>query len=372
MLFALPLIATAAASAHYQMTQSSPITVGTTASVESVQDVGSHRSYTVALNRDGGMDGRVVSLDSNSKKAQGLSDMSVRLVKKGVTVARGTSTADGVFSLQNVPLGVYSFIASGENGFSAYSVRVVPNGSEGFDEFIESVAVSRDSISRVRSMLEEQAARPTSVSSAPYKERMDEKSANRVVLNNGVLSGRLMLTKNEKINPEDTLVHILKNGVSIKTGKVNEEGQYEIPGMQAGVYAFVAVGPQGVAVVAFEAVDSDGQTQASADSLTYVSTAAVQDAGGMDVYLVDPQDTVGSAPVDSTMPIEYASEDIAYGGAYGSCGSSGCGTTTGGGGGGGGGGGIGRGWIGLAGLAGLAGLGGGNNPNPGSPTTPVQ
>ncbi len=375
-LLALPLVATAAASAHLQIVQSSPITVGTETS-EAFQDTGKHGIHTVALNREGGVDGRVVSLDSSSK-ANGVSGLNVRLVKNGKTVASGISDSEGAFSVKDVPEGVYSFVASGDNGFAAYSVRVVPNNSEKYDEFLEAVAVSSEYLPSVISMLDEAASHPKSLNAAPDKDQMDEKIANRVVLKDGVMTGRVLLPKDAKINPQDTLVYILKDGVSVKSAMINELGEYAIPDMKPGVYAFVAVGYQGVAVVAFEAVDySDAQTQLSSGSVIYVSTAEPVETGGLEVYLVDPQDAVAVQPAESIvydnsamLPIEYAGENVACGGACGATAQS-CSTCGGCGGGAGGIGGGGR-LLGIAGLTlGIIALADNNGGNP-PPTSPVD
>jgi hypothetical protein len=327
MLLALPMVATAAASAHLQLVQSSPITVGTEVYASNAVTVRLDRVHTVALNRHGGVDGRIVAFQADST-VTGLSDLNVRFVKKGETVSQGKTDADGVFSAQNLPEGIYSFIASGEKGFAAYSVRVVSDNTGTYDDSMEAVAVSQvDSVKKI--IVDKPASQSTE--SAIDKALMDVKGANRVVLKNGTLSGRVLLTTTDTI--ETTEVHILKDGISVEKVMTDENGEYNVPDMKPGVYAFVAVGPQGMAVVAFEAVEFDNQVNNSVGTTTFVSTAA-QDVGAapvgqeipvytdsLNVYLTGTQDgeisvgdNAGIVPFESAA----AGESIVYGGAGGS------------------------------------------------------
>jgi hypothetical protein len=162
---------------------------------------------------------------------------------------------------------------------------------------------------------------------------MDEKGANRVVLKNGILTGRMLSPKVGGV--QNTEVHILQDGVSIARVMVDEKGEYQVPDMKPGIYALVAIGPRGVAAVAFEAVELDDQTNNSVSGTVYVSTSpqdpVPQDGAGqatpiytdvLNVYLIQsdsvpepvPQDDDGAA----LLPIEYAGESVAFGGTFGS------------------------------------------------------
>ena len=384
-LFALPLVATAAASAHLQLAQTSPITIESevVAIEQQTEAIGLDRVHTVALNRSGGVDGRIVSLDENSK-ADGLSQLNVRFVKDGEIIGQGTTDSDGVFSVQDIPEGVYSFVATGDNGFAAYSVRVVSDAVGKYDDVMEAVAVSN--VASVKSIIGEP-AQSTAIPSSDEKVAMDENGANRVVLKNGVLTGRVLLPKTGKV--ENTQVHILSNGISIATVEADENGEFQVPDMKPGVYAFVAVGPQVMAAVAFEAVDFERQVKTLKGSASYVSTTIQEEeivyTDVLNVYTAYRQDVVdvaaepmGESVVDDSMPIEYAGESLSYGGACGSCGESACSPCGGaayGGGGGGGAGGIGA--LGRAAIIGALTVGiialadgDGSDPPPASPATP--
>jgi len=385
MLLALPLVATAAASAHLQIVESSPISVGTEALASSEATVGLDRVHTVALNRNGGVDGRIVIFDASSS-VRGLSNLDVRFVRNGQTIGQTTTDSNGVFAVQSLPEGIYSFVASGENGFAAYSVRVVADSSGSYQDVMEAVAVPQ--VAMVKDIFK---TAPSSSPSSADKDSMDESGANRVVLKNGSLSGRILSAKTGGV--QNTQVHILKDGISIATVMVDEQGHYTVPDMKPGVYAMVAVGPEGVAAVGFEAIEFDDQVSQAPTRFTYVSTAAVQEPQGLgqntpvytdmlNVYLIAPQDAVPTQPIAqdpafedrAMMPIEFAGENVAYGGAGGSFGptvQSFPASGGGGGFGGVGGGGAGR-LLGIAALSvGIVAIAdSGNNPGPISPVTP--
>ena len=326
-LLALPLVATAAASAHLQIVQSSPITVGTEVYTSNVATVGLDRVHTVALNRNGGVDGRIVVFQADST-VQALSDLNVRFVKDGQTISQAKTDDDGVFSVQNIPEGIYSFIASGETGFAAYSVRVVSDNTGTYDDSMEAVAVSQ--VGSVKQIIDRQPV-STATRSNSEKAQMDEKGANRVVLKNGTLSGRVLLTTTGKL--ENTEVHILQDGIPVANEMTDENGEYEVHDMKPGVYALVTVGPQGMAAVSFEAVAFDKQVENSAGTILNVSTAAqagvVQETpiytDTLNVYTIPVGDVV--VETSELEPVvfpsgEYAGQDIVYGGTNGSFGPS--------------------------------------------------
>ena len=321
MLIALPLVATAAASAHFQIVQSTPITVSAVVASAN-QDLASYRVHTVALNGKGGVTGRVQTMDSDSG-TRGVGGMKVRFVQNGRTISQTTTEASGLFSADNVPVGVYSFVASGNNGFSAYSVRVVSSDSVKYDNFMEATAIAQPDA--VRRLLD--TAPETASSSAEFKSTMDEKGANRVALQNGTLNGKVFSAKDDSGAAANTEIFILRGGVSIANVMVNEKGEYKVPNMVPGTYGLVAVGPNGVAAIAFEAVDSEDQTNNNAETnVVFVSTTepVLPAEETLNVYLTPSQDTVDTPaaspdPIvqDSFMPIEFAGQDAAFGGASG-------------------------------------------------------
>jgi hypothetical protein len=320
-LIALPLVVTAAASAHQRIANAAPISLEVTSVVSELSNIGVERCHTVALNRIGGVDGRVVSFVSNQSD-RGLSDLVVRFVKNGKTIRQGKTNSDGVFSINNVPEGVYSFIASGKNSFAAYQISVISDSTSVYSKVIELAAVSRNnSLAKVFESTD------LKVGGLVANELGDvvPDGANRVALMDGVLSGKILAA--EKSLALGVSVNIVQDGDLVANVTADASGEYLIPDLTAGIYELVASGTDCVAVVGFQVVDA-----ASTDgSVTFVSTAglaAPSYASSLVTTVVPRQDIVQeeSAEVefdgDDGGDIVYSTESLTMGGAAGSAGVS--------------------------------------------------
>jgi hypothetical protein len=368
-LIALPLVVTAAASAHQRIANATPISLEVTSVVSELSNIGVERCHTVALNRIGGVDGRVVSFVSNQSD-RGLSDLVVRFVKNGKTIRQGKTNSDGVFSINNVPEGVYSFIASGKNSFAAYQISVISDSTSVYSKVIELAAVSRNnSLAKVFESTD------LMVGGLVANELGDvvPDGANRVALMDGVLSGKILAA--EKSLALGVSVNIVQDGNLVANVTADASGEYLIPDLTAGIYELVASGTDCVAVVGFQVVDA-----ASTDgSVTFVSTAglaAPSYASSLVTTVVPRQDIVQeeSAEVefdgDDGGDIVYSAESLTMGGAAGSAGVSSetfvVDSIVGGG----GGGGLGR-LVGIAGLTvGVVAVAGDGGATPVSPVNP--
>jgi hypothetical protein len=373
-LVALPLAVTAAASAHQRIANATPISLEVTSVVSELSNIGVERCHTVALNRIGGVDGRVVSFASNQSD-RGLSDLVVRFVKNGKTIRQGKTNSDGVFSINDVPEGVYSFIASGESGYAAYSIRVLSDSSGKYSDVVEVAAVTE--VNAVDRLINKQ-IQPEAQRAGTDSSELSEAGVNRVVVMDGNLIGRALDLDGNGISQMQ--IDILKDGVSVASVMTGVDGEYVVPDIQPGVYGLVAVGANAAAVVGFEAVEIADQAIKS----SFVSTAgeATRKYGeSLIVYVAARQDLVQEVIIEEEFvyedaPIEYIGQSIACGGACGSCGPAadsccspapGCGIL---GGGGGGGGGIGR-LIAIGGLTvGVIALAGDGGVPPVSPVIP--
>ena len=343
---ALPLAVTAAASAHQRIANATPISLEVTSVVSELSNIGVERCHTVALNRIGGVDGRVVSFASNQSD-RGLADLVVRFVKNGKTIRQGKTNSDGVFSINDVPEGVYSFIASGESGYAAYSIRVLSDSSGKYSDVVEVAAVTE--VNAVDRLINKQ-IQPEAQRAGTDSSELSEAGVNRVVVMDGNLIGRALDLDGNGISQMQ--IDILKDGVSVASVMTGVDGEYVVPDIQPGVYGLVAVGANAAAVVGFEAVEIADQAIKS----SFVSTAgeATRKYGeSLIVYVAAREDLVQEVIIEEEFvyedaPIEYIGQSIACGGACGSCGpaaDSCCSPAPGCGGGilgGGGGGGIGR------------------------------
>ena len=370
----LPLVATAAASAHQWMNDSNPIAVDSKNSVSvDVSQLGADRIHTVALNRAGAIEGRIASIDRNTKQTSGLGELKIFFVRDGKIAQETMTAADGTFAVQGVAEGAYSFVATGKNGFAAYGVRVVAQSDSNKANVMEAAAVS-PRLAVVKKILEQQL--PLEVSAEILADSGDASveqvvGANRVRLNDGKLSGHVVPLVGELAAVEGTFVHILKNDDQVAEVQADDHGNFMVEDLEPGVYDFVAAGSSGFAAVSFEAVKQDEEAKSVAEMVVqsdseevpvsiqdmiptdipyngggYSDSLDVQLTGCQDCGFINNQMDYGTSNIGyaDSAPIEYASESIgcgsAAGGSCGSCGNfsgySSCGSCGGGGGGGGG------------------------------------
>jgi len=381
MLLALPLAVTAATSAHALFNDSNPITIDVQSEIGN-SGIGLARVHTVALNRNGVVEGRIATIDSTTKSTKGLSSLKIFFVQDGKVASESMTEADGSFVAQ-VPEGVYSFIASGENGFAAYGVQVVADTEGKFDNVMEAAAVS-PRFAAVKQILNDKLPSEVAqqiINSSSVNSDSKVVGSNRVQLAKGQLKGQVVSMLGGVNAVDGTYVHIIRDDQAVAEVQADESGSFMIQDLEPGIYDFVAAGPSGFAAVSFEAVESP---QDFVDPIAYQDMGAVPFDGGysqsLDVCLTCSQDSgfVGqqldyagtevyadAGYVDYGMdyaPIEYAGESIGCGCASGgSCGTSGnfggfssCNTGCGG-----GGGGLLRGGLGRGGLGGGLGGGGG-------------
>ncbi len=359
MLFALPIVATAAASAHQFLTDNAPIAEVTTAMVSNANLISVQRSHTIALNESGAIEGRVATIETGSI-ANGLSGLKVFLVSNGEIQAEAVTDADGLFSLVNIGEGVYSFVATGENGFAAYGVRVIANNGSDTVNLMEAAAVSPQA-AVVKQILHKQLpsdiAEEIMANAVVSDEALRVVGANKVSVKDGVLAGHVVPMLGEVALVEGTSVFLIQGDQQIAEVTADASGSFAVEDVEPGVYDFVAAGPTGFAAVSFEAVeDSAPATQETASVVTdseeipvSLEPVALQDIpadlpfdGGavsdsLDVCLTCQQDAgfVGEQVANAgneivyedsyaSTPIEYAGESVGCGAASGgSCGSAG-------------------------------------------------
>jgi hypothetical protein len=397
MLMVLPLVATAAASAHQWLNDSNPISVDLDGIVSVENDqLSSARVHTVALNRAGSIEGRIATINAETKQTVGLSDLKIYFVREGEIAQETKTNKEGIFSVDGVGEGVYSFVATGKSGFAAYGVRVVANNGSDQVNVMEAAAVS-PRLSVVKRILKDKLPSKVTQEILAATESTQNRSnfvgANRVRLENGVLKGHVVPMLGEVGAVEGTYVHILQNDQQVAEVQADELGSFMVADLEPGVYDFVAAGSNGFAAVSFEAVQEDAEVGSvdemvlqsdseevpaaipavesfvEADPMAYQDSIPADipfdsyDSGyygdSLDVCLTCGQDQgfvsdvaygggdyYQEAPVDYSYsaPIEYAGSSIgcgcASGGSCGSCGdfsgysscSSGCGAGGGGGG----------------------------------------
>lgn len=361
LLFALPLVATAAASAHQWVIASNPISLDIPAITGTDSEISMERAHTVALNRNGAVEGRIVTIEAGSKNTKGIAKLKIFFVQDGKVVKESYTKTDGTFVVEGVPEGAYSFVATGQDGFAAYGVRVVEDSTGKYEKFMEIAAVSKG-LGSVKQIVNDGL-------SVVDNAVIDEKSittkdefpgANLVKLVDGSFHGRVLPIVGSPDLVAQTQIHILARNNKIAEVEADKTGAFEVPDLEPGVYDFVAIGPSGVAVLAFEAVESEkvlavGLIDAEANPVSIEVESATEAglltapsyAASFNVLLIEPQDveptpaqddlidTDGGGVADSievargtdpndardddagALPIEFAGQDGAFGTASG-------------------------------------------------------
>ena len=337
MLFALPIVATAAASANQWMIENAPIAQSSDISA-TFDSINVKRNHTISLNDSGNVEGRLATIESGSK-ANGLSGLQVFLIQDGKVQSEAKTDADGLFSLAAVESGVYSFVATGENGFAAYGVRVVESTGDTSLNLIEAAAVSPQT-AVVKQLLGGQL--PAKVADAVLENATVSEVAsnvigsNKVTLKNGTLVGNVIPMLGEVSSANGTSVYIIKDNQQVAEAVTDASGSFSVSDLEPGVYDFVAAGPTGFAAVGFEAVP-EVQTAAIAADTDEIPVALVsyQDygfddaAGSLDVCttcqgdggFVSDQISYGGDEIiyEDASPIEYGGESVGCGCASGGC-----------------------------------------------------
>lgn len=325
LLFALPLMATAAVSASQWVNDNAPIELNIeTPVVES--NIGVARVHTVALNASGAFEGRVASVDA--KGAVGIADLSVYFMRNGKVVQETTTSANGTFRVEGLGEGNYSFVATGDKGFAAYGVRVVGE-TAGVENVMEAAAVA-PGVAAVKQLLDENVS--TEVAQiATESDSAKLVGANRVNLVDGKLVGSVNSLVGTAV--EGTQVYILNGDQKVAEAKTDAQGNFALSNMKPGFYNFVATGPSGFAAVGFEAIEQSATaveipvsfTPATLQDFGYGNSLDVCTTCGTDVGYSSGDIVYDSSPAyQEFAPVEYAGESIGCGGSCGAaCGSCG-------------------------------------------------
>ncbi|MGB7323294.1 MAG: hypothetical protein WBD31_00375, partial [Rubripirellula sp.] len=294
------------------------------------------------------IEGRVAAL--NSEGSQGLAGLNVYFISQNKEIVKSVTAADGSFMVLGLQEGAYSFVASGPNGFAAYGVHVVGEATEGVNNVMEAAAVA-PSTGAVKRILRDNI--PAEVVNELVGNDIGPAPAatNRVMLVDGKLNGNVFALLGGQDSVEGTRVHILDGETEVASVGVDQAGKFSIDGLSPGVYSIVAVGKNGFAAVAFEAVAQPANAVVDGEIPVSVEPSAIQDtlpaqsiqipfngnAVGMTLdiiltprndlqYIEEQRDEVLYVPNEEVYytdfaPVEYYGESVGYGGAMG--GSSG-------------------------------------------------
>lgn len=264
--FALPLVATAAASAHQWMTSHATISVVSPPAVvnnTTSNRINALRNHTITINEDGEIQGRVASINHKSKAARGLAETTVYFIQNGKIVKKGYSNQDGTFVVSGLKEGIYSFVASGEFSFATCGVNVVKSVGDQV-KYLEIAAISPnvEAAHQIIKSLPDPVKRTVAKNLKALEVRPSNvMGSNRVELDGDVLRGQIVSLMQDKVGRR-TKAHLFKGNSKVKEIDVSDEGTFEVSEMTAGVYDIVVTSPEGIAAVSFEAVADADETAA--------------------------------------------------------------------------------------------------------------
>lgn len=278
---ALPLVATAAVSAHQYLLDNTPIVTESAAlDVAAISELTeTYRRHTLTVDDSGVVTGRVTSANPDGTLT-GLADMRVHFVQNGNVVKLVYTNRMGQFEVSGLGDGVYSFFATGVGGFAAFGIKVV-HGTEISNHM--DVAVVNPTFVNSKHIFDKKGLVPTAVSglaptpgtpsvpataslpaspvpseqtqtaaAAPTPNRID--GSNQIALAGGRLVGNLYNLVTGVVSP-GTKAYLVQNTEAVGVAEADEMGRFAFDGVVPGIYEFVAFGPDGVAAISFEAID---------------------------------------------------------------------------------------------------------------------
>ncbi len=270
--FALPLVATAAASAHQWMTSNTVVAIAPPASAvvnTNSSRINALRNHTVTINEDGEVQGRIASINHKSKKAYGIAEANVYFIQNGKIVEKAYTNDDGTFVVKGLEEGIYSFVSASEFSFSTCGVNVVKS-HDGVENYLEVAAITPN-VKAVKEIIDNELPESVREEIAAEFSAIDVKPANavgtnRVQLDDGVLRGQIVSLLSDSLS-EQTKAHLFRGNTKIKEFSIAANGTFAVEEITPGVYDIVVVGPEGLAAVSFETVAEGDESMETYTSL---------------------------------------------------------------------------------------------------------
>ena len=347
-LFALPLVATAAASAHQWAAVNAPITITEMpAAIESAR-VNAElqptlQDHVVGKNEMGEVVGQVAVYNASQIRS-GLRNLSIYFVQSGKIVEETRTDRNGGFKVGGLKDGAYSLIAAGDAGFAVVGLNVVSDAEPSQANVFEVTAATPEfgTIKRLLSeFVSSDLAMKIAGNATPDAANNEVAASSRIWLTeDGRMNGRVISLTQQLSG--STSVALIKGDQVVAETKAGQDGVFQLEGLKPGVYDVIATGPDGVSVVSIQAV-ANGAVKEVYTSLTTFHSSAI--APTADLVLADAGDSrivnksieyyTQVEPVSDTItydsaPMAVVGDEMAMGTACGSCGGGGGGAVGGG------------------------------------------
>ncbi len=293
------------------------------------------RAHWITTNDDGDLTGRISAIEPSQSVTVPIEKLDVSLLKKGEKISKSTTDDEGKFLLEDVQPGVYTLVASGQNGFLAYGVNVLPK-LEVFDAlerntqldpreknafYVSHFELPQDAVVAEELQIDAAAVPPEfstlqrisqnflpSATAMNISRDLDDAKAigkasevkggfKYPLSDNGSLAGRIQPIATDDGEPaklSDMNIFLIQDDVEAARVTVEENGKFEIEDVDPGVYSLIAAGEDGFAALSIELVKAKEKIGGlSGTKAHYVSTGAAKNrkGPGLGIAIVsDPQD----------------------------------------------------------------------------------
>ena len=294
------------------------------------------RAHWITTNDEGNLTGRISAIEPSQSVTVPIEQLNVSLLKKGEKIRTSTTDDDGKFLLEDVQPGVYTLVASGQNGFLAYGVNVLPK-LELFDAlekntqldprekkafYVSHFKLPQDAVIAEELQIDAAAVPPEFSTlqriSRNYlpsatalnigRDLNDAKAISKAtdikggfkypLTDDGKLEGRIQPIATDDGKPaklSDMNIFLIQDDVEAARVTVEENGKFEIEDIEPGVYSLIAAGEDGFAALSLELVKAEDKvgSRSGGTKAHYVSTGAVKNrkGPGLGIAIVsDPED----------------------------------------------------------------------------------
>ena len=315
-LFALPLVATAAASAHQWAASNTSLEVSQQIQPsETVERVGVAKpvlqDHIVGKNEAGEVVGQV-AIYNPSQLRKGLRNLTIYFVQGGKIIEETRTDRDGGFKAAGLKDGNYSLIAVGDSGFAVVGLDVV--SEQAADGTVFELTAATPAFNTIKKTLADFSTgastegAPSNVSGTGQAKN-DVGASSRVWLNaDGQLKGRVISLTQSLAGK--TSISLIQNDELVASVSASKDGSFQVNGLEPGVYDMVAIGPSGLSVISIQAVP-EGAVNGVYTSLNTFHSSAI--APTADLVLADVGDsTIVKKAIEFYTQIESGADEITY------------------------------------------------------------
>ena len=223
----------------------------------------------VRLGDNGVLTGRVVA-SSGSRSVAPVTDSTVALLNNGGEPREAPTDSEGRFSIEGLEPGVYSLSARGEGTYACYAMHLIGADHAGASRYpdhltvvaarIEAPTIRASAIRYLPARIEQASASLEGVQLEALADTVCDTTNLYIVQTDGGLRGQIRMAGavgSELVGARSTNVFVFSDGSEVARTVTESDGRFRIGSLDPGQFTALAVGPGGMAVVAFELVTPD-------------------------------------------------------------------------------------------------------------------